>query len=187
MKTRILFIALLLTSILSAKAAKPVAISAGNASALKNCGEVVCVFDYSNTTVEGKTLMAYLEGRGEDFVRDWPIDTEDLDNNFMALFNAKNKLGIQMVSKSETAKYKFVLSFSQLDFGNGISSMVPFGGAKAGGFIIWGRADFIDISTGETVLSFTIDELKGTGATTERVRRTLTYMELKNNLLKLMK
>ena len=187
MKTRVLFIALLFIGILSAKAANPVTISAGSAAALKNCGEVVCVFDYSNATIKGKPLMEYLESRGEDFVRDWPTDTETINMSFMTFFNMKNKLGIQMVSASETAKYKFVLTYSEMDLGNGGSSLAPFSNAKAGGFIMSGTANFIDISTGETVLSFAIDELKGLGGFTETSRRTTTHFDLTKKMFKLMK
>ena len=175
-----------LVCVTNVQAKNEVTIKSGDPASLKNAGEVTFEFDYTQTTIEGKPLMEYLQGRGDDFVRDWPGDSEKAATYFPIKFNKKNKLGITLVPSSNSAKYKLVIHVTKFDMGNGASAFVPFGGAKAGGVIMWGTAEFIDINTGNPCCTLEIDEVKGIGHPSEAVRRGLTYMELSKKMLKLL-
>ena len=166
-------------------AGNPVIVKSGKFSALKNCGDIIYEFDYSEATIDGKPLLEYFKGRGEDFLRDWPINSKAGESGFAAMFNKKNKLGINMVENSSNAKYKLLVKVSKLDIGNSAGTFVPFAGAKAGGVILWGTAVFTDISSGDAVVSLAIDEVKGTGSPSEKVRMVLTYSTLATTMCKL--
>lgn len=67
------------------------------------------------------------------------------------------------------AKYKFVLTVTQVDMGSGAAS--AFGmGKSTGGAIICGTIKLIEIKTGKTLATIAVDHCKGLGNYSQRVR-----------------
>lgn len=85
------------------------------------------------------------------------------------------------------AKYKMVIYVDYMDMGNGGSSFNPFASVKAGGVIMKGRCDVIDVKAGQYVCRMAFDEVKGVGHPSETVRLGMTYFELASNIFKLAK
>lgn len=85
------------------------------------------------------------------------------------------------------AKYKMVIYVDYMDMGNGGSSFNPFASVKAGGVIMKGRCEVIDVKAGQYVCRMAFDEVKGLGHPSETVRLGMTYFELASNIFKLAK
>ncbi|MBR0037262.1 MAG: hypothetical protein IJP70_06440 [Bacteroidales bacterium] len=133
------------------------------------------------------TLDEYLQSRGDDFVRDCPQNKEYAAKYFTNRLDTKNKKGKGLTTTSEEsqAEYKIIIRPISFDMGAGGLSMIPMAKAKAGGCIMSGTAEIIETSSGNTVLSLTIDEVKGLGHVSETVRLGMMYIELANLMLKL--
>lgn len=184
---RLLSIVMLLLSVVGIYAGNPVTVKAGNPVVFNETSQALVVVDYSKTMVKDQTLDAYLKSRGEDFVRDWPQDQDKALEYFVVRFNKKNKKGMQIGRHLTDAKYKMVIYVDYMDMGNGGSSSNPFASVKAGGVIMKGRCDVIDMKAGQYVCRMVFDEVKGLGHPSETVRLGMTYFELASNIFKLAK
>lgn len=184
---RLLSIVMLLLSVVEIYAGNPVTVKAGNPVVFNETSQALVVVDYSKTMVKDQTLDAYLKSRGEDFVRDWPQDQDKALEYFVVRFNKKNKKGMQIGRHLTDAKYKMVIYVDYMDMGNGGSSFNPFASVKAGGVIMKGRCDVIDVKAGQYVCRMVFDEVKGLGHPSETVRLGMTYFELASNIFKLAK
>lgn len=184
---RLLSIVMLLLSVIGIYAGNPVTVKAGNPVVFNETSQALVVVDYSKTMVKDQTLNAYLKSRGEDFVRDWPQDQDKALEYFVVRFNKKNKKGMQIGRHLTDAKYKMVIYVDYMDMGNGGSSFNPFASVKAGGVIMKGRCDVIDVKAGQYVCRMVFDEVKGVGHPSETVRLGMTYFELASNIFKLAK
>lgn len=184
---RLLSIVMLLLSVVGIYADNPVTVKAGNPVVFNETSQALVVVDYSKTMVKDQTLDAYLKSRGEDFVRDWPQDQDKALEYFVVRFNKKNKKGMQIGRHLTDAKYKMVIYVDYMDMGNGGSSFNPFASVKAGGVIMKGRCDVIDVKAGQYVCRMAFDEVKGLGNPSETVRLGMTYFELASNIFKLAK
>lgn len=184
---RFLSIVMLLLSVVGIYAGNPVTVKAGNPVVFNETSQALVVVDYSKTMVKDQTLDAYLKSRGEDFVRDWPQDQDKALEYFVVRFNKKNKKGMQIGRHLTDAKYKMVIYVDYMDMGNGGSSFNPFASVKAGGVIMKGRCDVIDVKAGQYVCRMVFDEVKGVGHPSETVRLGMTYFELASNIFKLAK
>jgi len=165
-------------------AGNPVSVKSGKSSVLKESSKALLEIDYSTTKVGTQTLDEYLKNRGDDFVRDWPRDKEVTATYFREHFNKKSK-GLQVTTDAPAAFYKIVIHVNNLDMGNGGSAFVPFASAKAGGVIMIGTVDIIDLKTNEVVCSLSVDEVKGLGTPSETARLGLMYFELATQMCKL--
>ena len=167
-----------------------VSVKSGDASVFKKASKALLEIDYSSAKVGGKTLDDYLKERGDDFVRDWPRDKETAASYFKTRFNKKSK-GMQLTTDASSASYKIVIHVNNLDMGNPASAIVAnavFGygiGAKAGGVIMTGTIDIIDMKTNEVVSVLYIDEVKGDGHPSETIRLGQMYVELATDICKL--
>ena len=185
-KTLLLFISLCLLYNVNLFAAKEVSVKSGTVSVLKNSSKALWEIDYSNAKVGDKTLDEYLQSRGEDFVKDWPRDKEIAANYFRDRFNKKNK-GMKLTEEVSAASHKIVIRVNYLDMGNGASFLMPYASAKAGGCIMSGTIDIIDIKTNEVVCVLNVDKVKGNGTFSETIRLGLMYFELATLISKLKK
>lgn len=167
----------------SSFAGSSLSLKSGDASVLKEKTSTSLEIDYSAATVDGQSLEAYLQSRGDDFVRDWPQDQITAKNYFLGQFNRKSK-GLNIVNEGSVSKYKMVIHVKEMDMGNGGASFVPFGGAKAGGVIMSGTLEIIDIESNKNVCEFEIDEVKGMGHVSETVRIGMMYFQLATDLVK---
>ena len=165
-------------------AGNPVSVKSGKSSVLKESSTALLEIDYSTTTVGKQTLDEYLKSRGDDFVRDWPRDKEVTATYFKERFNKKSK-GLHLTTDASAASYKVLIRVNNLDMGNGGSAFVPFASAKAGGVIMTGTVDIIDLKTNEVVCSISVDEVKGLGTPSETARLGLMYFELATQICKL--
>jgi len=165
-------------------AGNPVSVKLGETSVLKNPSKAYLKIDYSAAKVGEDTLDEYLKKRGDDFVRDWPQVDATTATMFKEQFNKKSK-GMTLVTDSTDVSYKFVIHVNSLDMGNGASAFVPFGTPKAGGVIMSGTIDIIDMQTDEVACTLLVDNVKGLGAFSETSRLGLMYTELAKLLCKL--
>ena len=161
-----------------------VSVKSGNGSVLKNSSKALLEFDYSKAKVEDKTLDEYLKSRGDDFVRDWPRDKETAAGYFRGRFDKKSK-GLKLTTNVSEPSYKIVIRVNSLDMGNGGSTYVPYASAKAGGVIMSGTIDIIDVKSNEVVCILNVDKVKGNGHPSETVRLGMMYFELATKICKL--
>lgn len=145
------------------------------------------------------TVDQYNKAQGADWVQDWPELKRFIVNctaweKYPArpCFNKKNKNGALITvppvvwkeyakTKDDAlkahciwvdpakAKYKLVLTVTQVDMGSGAAS--GFGiGMKTGGAIICGKLKLVEIKTGKTLATLTVDHCKGIGNYSQRTR-----------------
>ena len=185
-KTCILFFSLLcLAGSISLFAGKPVTVKSGDLSVLKKSSTAFFEIDFSATKVGTQPIDEYLKGRGDDFVRDWPQDKVIAANYFYAQFNGCNKKGMQITPDDRGVDYKMVIHVKTLDMGNPAGIFVPFAPANAGGVIIDGTVDIIDMNTNAVVCTLNIDGVKGDGYPSESIRLGLAFSELASCMCKL--
>ena len=165
-------------------AGNPVSVKSGDISVLKKLSKAQFVVDYSNTKVGDQTLEEYLKGRGEDWVRDWPRDKETAASYFKTRFNKKSK-GMKIVTDVSNITHKIVIHVNVLDVGNAFGTFLPMAGAKAGGVIMTGTIDVIDLEKGEVECVLFVDEVKGKGHMFETARLGLMYDMLAKQIWKL--
>lgn len=186
---KLLSVVLLLLVAIVAKAGNPISVKAGKPTVFNVAERCVVEVDYSKAKVSDKnlTMDEYLKSRGEDFVRDWPQDKAKALELFIVRFNKKFKKGMQVVASGDDAKYKMILHVNHLDMGNGGSTFIPMASAKAGGVILDGTLDVIDVKADKYVCRLNIDKCKGIGHVSETTRLGLCYFELATNINKLAK
>jgi len=173
----LLSIATCLLCTVSVFAANTVSVTSGKSAALKVSSKALFEVDYSATTIEDLPLDEYLQKRGEDYVKNWAKDTDYAAKYFIDRFNKKNK-GLKIVSNQSEASYKIVIHVNILDMGNSASMFIPFASAKAGGIIMTGTVDIVDIKSNEVVCSLAADQVKGGAHVSATVRMGLMFMEL---------
>ena len=190
LKKTILFSFLGLLCSINLFAGNPVSVKSGNASVLRQSAKVILEIDYSATKVGNQTLAEYHQERGEDWVRDWPREQETAASFFREAFKKKSK-GLQMTTNQSAASYKMVIRVQNLDMGNAGSFIVamalgPFaGGKKAGGVIMVGTVEIIDLKTNAVVCVLYVDEVKGKSHVSETTRIGQMYTELAKNIAKI--
>ena len=173
----LLSIATCLLCAVSVFAANTVSVASGKSAALRESSKALLEVDYSATTIDGQPLDEYLQKRGEDYVKNWPKDTEYAAKYFTDRFNKKNK-GLKIVSDESDASCKIVIHVQKLDMGNSGSMFIPYASAKAGGVIMVGTVDIVDIKSNEVVCTLAADQIKGGAHVSTTVRMGLMFMEL---------
>lgn len=168
-------------------ASDDVTVLSGNPAIFQLQEEAELEIDYSNAVVNDKTLDGYLQDRGEDFVRDWPGNAKYAREYFVVRFNKKNKKGMQIVSESSNAKYKIVFQISKLYMGNVSGAILGGFASKAGGVIVSGLLEVVNMETNKSVCCFNIHELQGTSHFSETVRLGLCYFDVASEALKIAK
>ena len=187
MKRAILFIFCILVGVMS-YAGDEISLKSGNPKVLYDNSKATLEIDYSKTMVKKETLKEYLNRRGADFVKDWPDDSKKAREFFIVRFNKKNKNGMQIIeTEGKSAPYKIILHVSYLDMGNGGSAFNPWASAKAGGVIMNGTLDIVDVNKNMLVCSMSADDVKGIGHPSETVRLGACYFELATRMLKFAK
>jgi hypothetical protein len=165
-------------------AGNPVTVKSGSVSALKTPSKALLEVDWSTTKVGDQTLDTYLKGRGEDWVRDWPRDKETAASYFKSRFNKKSK-GLKITSDASVATHKILIHVKYMDVGNAFGTFMPFGGAKAGGVIMIGTVDIVNLATNQVLCVLDVDEVKGKGAMFETARMGLMFDMLAKKVCKL--
>lgn len=176
-KKSVLFTAICLLCTVSLFANNTVSVKSGKSSLLKESSKAFLEVDYSATTIGDQTLAEYLEKRGENFVNNWPKDTEYAAKYFKERFNKKNK-GLKIIPDESDASYKIVIHVHNLNMGNSGSTFIPYASAKAGGIVMTGTVDIVDMKTNEVVCTLDVDRVKGVKHVSATVRMGLMFMEL---------
>ena len=178
MKKALLLAATLLVSTF-AFAKNYVFVSAGDVSVLKNGANKAFVqVDYTKAMVEGINYFDWMKRRGDEWIRDWPKDEQEIREFFVKYFNKKNKKGMKAVSTPELATHKMIITPTQMDMGNTGGAFVPGFNPKSGGAVLWGYIETIDNQTGATVLTLGIDEVRGNSNWSESGRLKLAFYDL---------
>ncbi|MDE5653449.1 MAG: hypothetical protein K2G75_00705 [Muribaculaceae bacterium] len=185
---KLLFIVMALIGVISAQAKDPMTLESGSLADLADSSKsVLFKVDYSNAVVHNDgneyTLEGYLEHRGPDFVADWKKDETTVYAYLPARFNSKNKKGAKAFETDGAQQYDILatIHLSDIDFGNGAGTFMPFAGAKAGGCIISGKLVFTD-AEGKELAQLPFTEVKGLGHVSETIRLGMSYFELMNKL-----
>ena len=168
-------------------AGNPVSVKSGQILALKTPSKAIMDVDYSATKVGKIPLDDYLQGRGTDFVRDWPQEAETAASYFREQFNKKSK-GMKLTTDETVASYKILIRVKTLDMGNAGSffvSMALGGSKKAGGVIMNGTVEIIDLKTNQVVCLLYVDDVKGEGNPKDAIRMGMMYKELAKKICKL--
>ena len=158
-------------------AANSVTVTSGKSSALRASAKALLEVDFSAATIGDQTLDEYLQARGEDHVKNWSKDTEYAARYFKERFNKKNK-GLKIVPDASETTYKIVIHVQNLNMGNSGSAFVPFASNKAGGIVMTGTIDVVDIQSNEVVCTLFADQVKGVKHVSATVRMGLMFMEL---------
>ena len=158
-------------------AVNSVTVKSGKSSVLKTSAKASLEVDYSATTIGDQALDEYLQARGDDYVKNWSKDTEYAAKYFKERFNKKNK-GLKIAPDPSEAAYKIVIHVQNLNMGNSGSAFVPFASSKAGGIVMTGTVDIVDIQLNEVVCTLEVDQVKGVKHVSATVRMGLMFMEL---------
>jgi len=173
----LLFTAMCLFCAVSLFANNTVTVKSGKASVLRESAKAFLEIDYAATKVGDQTLDEYLEMRGENFVKNWPNDIAFAAKYFKDRFNKKNK-GLKTAPDESTVSYKIIIHINHLNMGNSGSAFVPMASSKAGGIVMTGTVDIVDVKTNEVVCTLDVYQVKGVKHVSANVRMGLMFMEL---------
>ena len=181
----LLFSLLCLFSAVNLYAKEPVSVKSGDISVFKEKAAYLFEIDYSAATADGVPVDEYLENKKGDWNTN-PKDIELCTRNFN--YGIKKIKGLQ-ITKNPNAPYKIVVHVNSLDMGNGVGAIVGGGLAtrKAGGAVMSGTVDVIDMKTNEAVCTLNVDELKGAASVNEKGRLLFMYTEFGKEIRKLVK
>ena len=174
-------------------------VASGDASVLMQSGKAYVEFDYSKTMVveyDGKKidkkekqqkLADYLKSRGDDFVRDWEKDQPDAYRFMYAQIRKLGKKGglefdKEDITNSTNADYKLRVVVDYLDWGNSAAAIVSWGvgfmSSKAGGMVMSGKVEVVNVRTGKVECVIDVPFLKTQSGETDTMRLRSLYMEL---------
>lgn len=153
----------------SAKDGDQMKLEAGKVNSIWSLNSAFFVIDFSEAKVEGKTWDNWLESKGNDYVKDWPIDIKKLEIYFMSRFNKKTnkKGGLQLQNDNPDDRYKFVIHLDDIDMGSiggGVVASAFLGvfAKKSGGVNLKsGYIDIIDQETNTVVCRLSFKDVKG--------------------------
>jgi len=183
-KAILLFSLLCLFGTVTLFAGRPVTVISGDVSVLKQKSTAHLEFDFSNTKVGTQTLAAYLKEHGSDWENGWPTDKVWSETCFTGRFN--NYSGkMQIEPETQNVDYKIVVHIINMDMGNAAGVFIPYAPATAGGVVLNGTVDIIDMKTKNVVLSLNVDKLQGESSPSARLRMALAFTELAERMRKL--
>ena len=140
-------------------------------------------WDYSNSTIEGKEVNAYLKERGDDWVRDYDAEIARAERNFSERLNEESG-DVQTVSDDNSAEYTIVMKVRDFKYGQtGLAVVVGMG---AGDAHLSGTMEIYKKGQSEPIAVLDVDGVPGAGFGNE-IRRVEAYRELAENLAKLIK
>ncbi|MBR4584715.1 MAG: hypothetical protein IKO34_13040 [Bacteroidales bacterium] len=175
---------IIVAGIISATAKPDVVLVKGSLSALKSSKAKVFVrWDYSNSTIEGKEVGAYLKERGDDWVRDYDAEIARAEASFRERLDEKSG-DVSTVAGEDAAEYIIVMKVSDFQYGQAaLSAIVGFG---AGDSHLSGTMEIYKKGQSEPIAVLDVDGVPGSGYGNE-IRRVEAYRELAENLAKLIK
>ena len=167
-------------------AANPVTVKSGDVSVIKKPSIAFLEIDFSNTKVGVETLEEWQKRRGDDFVRDWPDAASSAQLSFIKFFNKKNNKGMQLTTEAIDVSYKIVVKVENLNVGDSFSIFLPFVmSKKAGGMLMNGSIDIIDIVNNNVVCTLDVQGVKGVGSPYTKIRLQSMFNYLADSIYKL--
>ena len=118
-------------------------------------------------------LEEYLAARGDDSLKDWPGLQEFAYERFFKNWNVMNRKRMRLASATDTPDYLITFHVKGIDFGSTAAAL--FGVGKAGGIILIGDIDVVNMATNETVATYKVHQIKGQGDIGEAMRMWVVY------------
>ena len=150
-------------------AAKPVTVQSGDVSVIKKPSIALLEINFADTKVGNETLDEYQTRRGKVIIREWKAVIASTKVSLPRFFNKKNRNRMQLTTEAVDASYKFIIHVNELNMGDSFSGTIaalanPFGFAgKAGGVLMNGTIDIIDMKTNNVVCRLNVNGIKGKG------------------------
>ena len=166
-------------------AANPVTVKSGNVSVIKKPSIALLEIYFSDTRVGDETMEDYQQRRGDNFIEEWPEAVASTHLSFVKFFNRKNKKGMQLTTEAMNASYKMVININYLNMGDSFSWVIPYASKKAGGMLMKGYIDIIDMETNHVVCSLNMDGVKGVGLPHLKDRLQSMFNYLADNIYSL--
>ncbi len=184
MKNIVLVIFAVLAGVTIATAKPDVTVIKGSLVELRKSNAKMFVrWDYTNSTIEGKEVNAYLKERGDDWVRDYDAEIARAESNFKERLNDESG-DVQAINDEASAEYTIVMKVKDFDYGiTGLSVAIGFG---AGDSHLSGTMEIYKKGQSEPIAVLDVDGVPGAGFGNE-IRRVEAYRELAENLAKLIK
>ena len=146
---RTLLTAILAVAAVVAFAGNPLKIISGKdqiKAIMKDDATAVVVFDWSKAKYDND------ESLKEQWGKDYKYIVKDCEESFIEGFNDHSKK-LELESESDDAKYKFILTVTNVDRFFAAMAFVPAHEAK-----VWGNLKIVDIASGQTLVEIDIDE-----------------------------
>lgn len=182
---KICFLLLCMTTLISLSAKDAIVVKSGDATLLKQDVKALLECDFSNAKVGDKPFDVYLKSNGEEYVKSWPDDQLKVALYFSTRFNKRNKNKMQVTDDPSAAQYKIVITPTVIDMGDRGSSFNPFASAKAGGAILSGTVNIIEIASNNSVCQLQFEEVKGIGHVSNTVRLGMAFFGLATLMTKM--
>ena len=184
MKNIVLVIFAVLAGVTIATAKPDVTVIKGSLVELRKSNAKMFVrWDYSNSTIEGKEVNAYLKERGDDWVRDYDAEITRAESNFRERLDDESK-DVQTTTDESSAEYTIVMKVRDFKYGQtGLAVVVGMG---AGDAHLSGTMEIYKKGQSEPIAVLDVDGVPGAGFGNE-IRRVEAYRELAENLAKLIK
>ena len=150
-------------------AAKTVTVQSGDISVIKKPSIALLEINFSNTKVGNETLDEYQTRRGKVIIREWKAIMASTKTSLPKFFNSTNQKGMQLTTEAVEASYKFVIHVNEFYTGDSFSGTIammanPFHiSGKAGGALMKGTVDIIDMKTNNVVCRLDVNGIKGKG------------------------
>ena len=169
-------------TLFAAKRVPLVTVASGDASVLKKPSTAILEIDFSDTKIGEETMEEYQQRRGEDFIRDWQEAMASTYITFIKFFNKKLKKGIQLTAEETKVAYKMIIHVNYLNMGDSFSLWIPYSSTKAGGLLMKGTIDIIDMETNNVVCILNVDGVKGVGVPRVKDRLQSMFNYLADNI-----
>lgn len=180
-----LIVSALVCAMASFSAFADVKLEKGSIYELKNEDvRVNIVFDYSQCKIEGKEVDAFLKEKGEDWVKDYPMELQKAELVFKDQFN--DECDYAQVIDSD-APYKIVVKIVDFDYGDRGAAFNPFNfSAKSGGAKIEGEIEVYKQGEDAPIAVLKIEDARGNNAITagNEIRRVMAYYDVAEDLAK---
>lgn len=182
MKKFILALVALFAMVNVASAKDDVFVTSGSLVELKaNNVNVFVEWDYSNATLEGKKVADFLAEKGPDWQNSYESELKRAEIVFATQLNKKSKT-VTVVDDRNSADYVMTIKMGDFYYGStGLSIVVGMGAGSA-----HMHADIVVSKGGAAVAEVKCDGVPGNGYGNE-VRRTTSYLNLANWMVKLVK
>ena len=120
-------------------------------------------------------------------IREWKAAVESTKVSLSRFFYEKNKNGLQLTTDAVDASYKFIIHVNELNTGDSHSAAIaahanPFGAGKAGGMLMNGTIDIIDVKTNNIVCRLNVNGIKGKGNISFAYRLQSMFEYLADNI-----